>query len=538
MGDIDWIDLSPSGLGVDFVLNPLSGSVSKKLDLSFFLDGLDGITLPQTIMPFIQASSPLKPIKNISLLAHQKEAVTWMHKREESCEYGISGGILSDHMGLGKTFSIMGCIHYGAGGSNNLIIVPLAMIGTWVNTFKEYNFSVYSLNKNGGFIRHSYGVNSVYIIHYNAVVKMSRELRSVAWTRIIIDEAHTIRNAKSVIFQHLMTFKAASKWIVTATPLINSIKDIINLFKWLGYAYTGGLLRFIEIYKSELMEKFVLRRTVKDIPALTGNIADVNIREVHVPLNLIEEDLYQSIISSAAPSLLALLSEEREDEGDDVCENDDDGENDGIEKSLAEESEELSPAVQEEKAEVVHDSSLELIHSLHYLSISPSLLTPYIDYTDSSKLMKMVEIMEGFRNENKSTIVFCQFRKEIELAKTILVDCGVCCKKNVFVLDGSFSSMEREKVLANMKERVEDGEFVVLLLQLKSGACGLNLQYFGAVVFINKWWNQPIIDQAIGRVVRIGSTGVKEIVFLVGERGYDVLVNNVLQRKAMASGGI
>jgi SNF2 family DNA or RNA helicase len=190
------------------------------------------------------------------------------------------------------------------------------------------------------------------------------------------------------------------------------------------------------------------------------------------------------------------------------------------------------------KEAVVHDSSLELIHSLHYLSISPSLLTPYIDYTDSSKLMKMVEIMEDFRNENKSTIVFCQFRKEIELAKTVLVDCGVCEKKNVFVLDGSFSSVEREKVLVDMKQRVEDGEFVVLLLQLKSGACGLNLQYFGAVVFINKWWNQPIIDQAIGRVVRIGSTGVKDIVFLVGERGYDVLVNNVLQRKLMASGGI
>lgn len=485
-------------------------------------------------MPFFQASSPLKPIKNVSLLAHQKEAVAWMHARESVSEYGIRGGILSDHMGLGKTFSIMGCIHYGVSGSNNLIIVPLAMVGTWVNTFKEYNFSVYSLDKNKKFVRHSYGANAVYIMHYNAVVKLSWELRSVDWTRIIIDEAHTIRNAKSLVFQHLMAFKAAYKWIVTATPLINSIKDLVNLFRWLGYVHAGGLLKFIELYKSELMEKFVLRRTIKDIPALEGNIAEANVREVVVSLNDIEEDLYESIISSAAPSLLALLSEEKEDDEDsedDDSESEEDAEN--IEKSLVEESEEDSSG-----QDKVYDSSLELIHSLHYLSISPSLLTPYIDYTDSSKLMKMVEIMEDFRNDNKSTIVFCQFRKEIELAKTVLVDCGVCAAKNIFVLDGSLSSMEREKVLVDMKQRVEDGEFVVLLLQLKSGACGLNLQYFGAVVFINKWWNQPIIDQAIGRVVRIGSTGVKDVVFLVGERGYDVLVNNVLQRKAVASGGI
>jgi SNF2 family DNA or RNA helicase len=156
-------------------------------NLTNLFSGRDLLNLIQLSMPFIQASSPLKPIKNVSLLAHQKEAVAWMHNREESCEYGIRGGILSDHMGLGKTFSIMGCIHYGASGSNNLIIVPLAMVGTWVNTFKEYNFSVYSLNKNKKFIRHSYGTNAVYIIHYNAVMTISCALRSVIWTRVIID---------------------------------------------------------------------------------------------------------------------------------------------------------------------------------------------------------------------------------------------------------------------------------------------------------------------------------------------------------------
>lgn len=477
-----------------------------------------------------------------------------MHHRESVCEYGISGGILSDHMGLGKTFSIMGCIHYGSSGSNNLIIVPLAMVGTWINTLKEYNFSVYSLNKYGSAVRHSTGVNSVYITHYHSVIKFAELFRTVGWTRIIIDEAHTIRNAKSRVFQSLMTFRSSYKWIVTATPLINSIKDLINLFKWLGYMHHGSLLRFIDLYKLDFMERFVLRRTIEDIPALKGNIAEACIREIAVPLNEIEEDLYNSIVTYASPSLLELLNDRKqiadEDDEDDGEEGDDEDGGDEDDESKSESQENIEQTlidesydeVEKEKSEIApsdsYDSSLQLIHSLHYLSISPSLLTPYIDYTDSSKLMKMVEVMEGFRNANKSTIIFCQFKKEIELVRSVLVDSGICNSVNIYVLDGSLNVVEREKILADMKRKVNAGEFVVLLLQLKSGACGLNLQYFGAALFINKWWNQPIIDQAIGRVVRIGSSGVKDIVFLVAEKGYDVVVENVLKRKAVDSCGI
>jgi SNF2 family DNA or RNA helicase len=46
----------------------------------------------------------------------------------------------------------------------------------------------------------------------------------------------------------------------------------------------------------------------------------------------------------------------------------------------------------------------------------------------------------------------------------------------------------------------------VLLAQLVSGGVGLNLQHFDRVVFMGPWWTAALMDQAIGRAVRIGQT--------------------------------
>jgi SNF2 family DNA or RNA helicase len=42
------------------------------------------------------------------------------------------------------------------------------------------------------------------------------------------------------------------------------------------------------------------------------------------------------------------------------------------------------------------------------------------------------------------------------------------------------------------------------LIQLQAGGVGLNLQHFDRVCFMGPWWNAAIMDQAVGRAVRIG----------------------------------
>ena len=46
----------------------------------------------------------------------------------------------------------------------------------------------------------------------------------------------------------------------------------------------------------------------------------------------------------------------------------------------------------------------------------------------------------------------------------------------------------------------------VLILQIKTGCEGLNLQHFAEVYFISPHWNPAIEDQAVARCHRIGQT--------------------------------
>ncbi len=441
--------------------------------------------------------------------------------------FGIRGGILADHMGLGKTYSIMG-LCASSMNTHNLIIVPLAMVSTWIDTFVQYNFSVYSINyKSGsGFIKHSTGARSVYIIHYNSVISKYTFLSSYHWSRIIIDEAHNIRNIKSKLFVYLNSFRSDYKWAITATPIINGINDAINIFSWLGYKHTGSISAFLDLYKGSL-SSFIIKRTIKDIPALSENIASFTETTIDIDLNPIETSIYNHILENSALSPSAIQNLITHSQSD----YDSDSDEDSIYSTDQDYSDSQESDIQLPKA----FSALKSIHLLHLLSIHPKLIDPSLGINHSSKFNQVKEVLIDMKSDRKSSIVFCQFNKEINLLKEFISVSGICSGEDIYVINGGISEERRRVVLKEMKERVDRGEFIVLLLQIRSGACGLNLQYFGAVLFVNLWWNRPIIDQAIGRVVRLGSTGSKSVFYFSYSRGYDRFVQSVLISKQLTT---
>lgn len=73
---------------------------------------------------------------------------------------------------------------------------------------------------------------------------------SVQWRRIILDEGHTIRNPQSKGAAACTAVSARSRWALTGTPIVNSLKDLYSLIKFIGL--TGGLER-LEIFNSVLV---------------------------------------------------------------------------------------------------------------------------------------------------------------------------------------------------------------------------------------------------------------------------------------------
>lgn len=78
----------------------------------------------------------------------------------------------------------------------------------------------------------------------------STGLYSMEWRRIILDEGHTVRNPPSKGAAAVTAVNAKSRWVLTGTPIINSLKDLYCLLRFIGI--TGGFEQ-LEIFNGVLV---------------------------------------------------------------------------------------------------------------------------------------------------------------------------------------------------------------------------------------------------------------------------------------------
>ena len=81
-------------------------------------------------------------------------------------------------------------------------------------------------------------------------VPRSSGLFSVNWRRIVLDEGHNIRNPSTKGALSAAAVLARSRWALTGTPIINNLKDLYSLLRFIGIA--GGLER-IDVFSSVLI---------------------------------------------------------------------------------------------------------------------------------------------------------------------------------------------------------------------------------------------------------------------------------------------
>ena len=77
---------------------------------------------------------------------------------------------------------------------------------------------------------------------------------------------------------------------------------------------------------------------------------------------------------------------------------------------------------------------------------------------------------------------------------------------SVGIVNGKTNVKKKNSILASTN-------YDVLLVQIKSGSDGLNLQQYGQVYFVSPHWNPAVEQQAIARIYRIGQLASKVDVF-------------------------
>ncbi|KAJ5241340.1 uncharacterized protein N7469_002931 [Penicillium citrinum] len=286
-----------------------------------------------------------------SLPAPGSDAIVQLWKRENNYFTNIatnfststepplaSGGILADDMGLGKTIQIISLIlanptpRTPKSSKTTLIIAPVGVMSNWRNQIHEhtrnenapsvliYHGSGKKEEKNLAkydVVITSYGALSM---EYNPDAKShpSKGIFSVHWRRVVLDEGHTIRNPRSKASLAACGLRVDSRWTLTGTPIINTLKDLYSQVRFLKLS--GGLEDFsmfnsvlvrplsngapeARLLLEALMATICLRRT-KSMSFVDIRLPEMTSRVLRVKFHAHEQEKYDALQSEAKGALI------------------------------------------------------------------------------------------------------------------------------------------------------------------------------------------------------------------------------------------
>ncbi len=173
---------------------------------------------------------------SVDLNPHQIEAALFALRSPLS-----KGVLLADEVGLGKTIEagIVLCQYWSERKRRLLVICPASLRKQWALELEEkFNLPAYVLDaktwrefaKTGAAPLNRGGV---VIMSYNYANKIREELKAIAWSLVVIDEAHKLRNAyreSNRIGQGIRwATEDCRKLLLTATPMQNSLLELYGL---------------------------------------------------------------------------------------------------------------------------------------------------------------------------------------------------------------------------------------------------------------------------------------------------------------------
>lgn len=157
---------------------------------------------------------------------YQLEAVEWMTMRED--DESTPGGFLCHEMGLGKTHIV--CKHISntiKRCARTLILTTKSTLHSWKETLCTYSNFEFDVRVNAYNIALDSDRPIVVVSTHNSVLKRLDWYASSSFDRIIVDEAHIMRNMTEIAKRMVDISRVAKyRWGVTATPFNNKDSDI------------------------------------------------------------------------------------------------------------------------------------------------------------------------------------------------------------------------------------------------------------------------------------------------------------------------
>ncbi|KAL5520694.1 hypothetical protein ACEPAF_2696 [Sanghuangporus sanghuang] len=550
--------------------------------------------------------------EGIKLLPHQVIGRKWMAERESGKK---AGGILADDMGLGKTIQTLARIVDGrprksdkkAGyAASTIVICPVALVPQWASEIRKMAVGLRVVEHHGPsrttdpeslkmahIVITSYSVLSSehsayerslgrktsnaksrnnssdgesstsdeYRLDRTTAKKATKKTKvmdalfRVKWWRIVLDEAHNIKNRNTKMAIACCALEGRFRWALTGTPMQNNVEELYSLLKFLRIrplnnweTFNNQINKPVKSGKSiramkrlQVVLKAIMLRRKKD-SMLNGKqlleLPDRNVHVVHCTFDADEREFYESIASKVEltlnkfrqsgdiarnyTSVLVLLLRLRQ-----ACNHPS-----LLSKEFSLDRDVVEPQVtKDEKSVVDADRLADLLGQMDVSSTRKCLMcqqtlgSSYGKYCsdcesiasrsrrkslaagsektppDSAKIRMILKILRRIHDNStgEKTIIFSQFTSMLDLIQPFLQNRGYKFVR----YDGSMRTDQREESLRIIRE---DKSTTIILISFKAGSTGLNLTACNNVILVDLWWNPALEDQAFDRAHRYGQT--------------------------------
>ncbi|OIT00341.1 helicase-like transcription factor chr28 [Nicotiana attenuata] len=399
-------------------------------------------------------------------------------------------------------------------------------------------------------------------IDNSAVSRRKSALHSVKWDRIILDEAHYVKNSRCKTARAVFALESSYKWALTGTPLQNRMGELYSFVRFLQapYAYyfckdcdcTGFDYSFTECslchhncarhflwWNRVILRKDSLSDAERDFYMSFHNESKTQF-DTYVEAGTLMNN-YTHVFATITrlrqavdhPYLVLCSSTDL------TSVNKDDGD---VEQSCSLCKDTVEDPIVTSCTHVFCKTCLMNFAESRGKQACPSCDKPLTfdsnannDKGDSSSKPTTSTKIEALREEirfmderdgSAKGIVFSQFTSFLDLIHYSLHKSGVNCVKLV----GSMSMAERNAAVTTF---TEDPECRILLMSLKAGGVALNLTVASHVFLMDPWWNPAVERQAQDRIHRIGQHKPVRIVRFVIEDTIEERISELQEKRKL-----